>query len=221
MEVQKEIPKKGDKFYNTTSVGGYSKCIKGKPTQDGLNVLCNCVGYACGRFNSIIGNMKYPNFNCNAENFIERAKTYKLEISQIPVVGGICVFQKGKTLKGDDGAGHVLIIEVDHGDGDTYDISESGYNSYAFRYRTTKKSDNFGLNDKYKYLGCIVNPAVNTKPVEPPKPSDEKIYYKIQKGDTLTKIAKKYKTSVSAIMKLNPQIKDKNKIFAGDTIRVK
>lgn len=50
----------------------------------------------------------------------------------------------------------------------------------------------------------------------------EEVYYKIQKGDTLSAIAKKYGTTAKKIQKLNPdKIKDVNLIYAGDTIRVK
>ena len=44
-------PESGNKYYNTRSVGGYSTCIIGKPTDAGCNVLANCVGYANGAFN--------------------------------------------------------------------------------------------------------------------------------------------------------------------------
>lgn len=47
-----------------------------------------------------------------------------------------------------------------------------------------------------------------------------KTYYTIKSGDTLSGIASKYKTSVSAIMKLNG-IANANKIYAGQKIRVK
>ena len=53
-KIRKTKPEAGNKFYNTTSNGGYSRCIKGNPTDAGCNVLANCVGYACGRFNEII-----------------------------------------------------------------------------------------------------------------------------------------------------------------------
>ncbi len=39
-----------NKFYITTSKGGYSQCVQGKPTDAGANVLANCVGYACRTF---------------------------------------------------------------------------------------------------------------------------------------------------------------------------
>lgn len=50
--------------------------------------------------------------------------------------------------------------------------------------------------------------------------SDSKEYYTIKKGDTLSGIAKKFDTSVDKLVKLN-DIKDPNKIYAGDKIRVK
>ena len=92
MNIRTTKPGAGNKFYITKSKGGYSSCIQGSPTDSQCNVLANCVGYACGRFNEIIGSMKYPSLNCNAENFIERARnTYGLEISPVPTLGGIKV----------------------------------------------------------------------------------------------------------------------------------
>jgi LysM repeat protein len=44
--------------------------------------------------------------------------------------------------------------------------------------------------------------------------------YKIQYGDTLSGIAKSRGTTVSALMKANPQIKDANKIFAGRSLNI-
>lgn len=44
------------------------------------------------------------------------------------------------------------------------------------------------------------------------------VTYTIKKGDTLSEIAVKYKTTVSAIMKLNPSIVNANKLIAGKTI---
>ena len=44
--------------------------------------------------------------------------------------------------------------------------------------------------------------------------------YQIQPGDTLYKIAKNNKTSVDAIMKVNPEIKDRSLIRAGHYIYI-
>lgn len=47
------------------------------------------------------------------------------------------------------------------------------------------------------------------------------IWYSVQKGDNLTKIAKNCKIPYKELIKLNPQIKDVNKIYPGDKIRIK
>ena len=44
--------------------------------------------------------------------------------------------------------------------------------------------------------------------------------YTVQRGDTLSKIAKKYNTTVEKIMAANPSIKNKNKIYTGNTIQI-
>ena len=44
--------------------------------------------------------------------------------------------------------------------------------------------------------------------------------YSIKSGDTLSGLAKRYNTSVSALMKANPDIKDKNLIFAGKSLNI-
>ena len=163
MNIRTSKPSAGNKFYITKSKGGWSSCIVGKPT-DVCNVLANCVGYACGRFNEIIGSMKYPSLNCNAENFIERAKSLGLKISDKPTLGGIMVWQKGATLKPTDGAGHVAIVERIDSSNQIY-TSESGYNSKAF-WNTTRTNNNgrWGQGSAYKFRGCIINPAVNPSP---------------------------------------------------------
>lgn len=47
------------------------------------------------------------------------------------------------------------------------------------------------------------------------------IEYVVKKRDTLSGIAKKNGTTIDAIMALNPQIKDPNKIYTGQKIRIK
>lgn len=172
MQIRNKKPEAGNKFYITTTKGGYSTCIQGKPTDKDCNVLANCVGYACGRFNEIIGSMKYPGLNCNAEYFIERAISLGLSVVDNPTLGGIMVWQNG-TLSGNDGAGHVAIVERIDSDNQIY-TSESGYGSIAFWNQLRKNSNGrWGLSSSYKFRGCIVNPAIGYKPYEPPKPIDE------------------------------------------------
>ncbi|MCY1046645.1 LysM domain-containing protein [Corallococcus sp. bb12-1] len=44
--------------------------------------------------------------------------------------------------------------------------------------------------------------------------------YRIQSGDTLSALAKRYNTSVGDLMKANPDIKDKNLIYAGKSLNI-
>lgn len=217
MKIRTSKPEKGNKFYNTSAKGGLSRCIVGKPTDKDCNVLANCVGYACGRFNEIIGEMKYPTLYTNAEQFIEQAKKLGLKTSTKPTLGGIMVWQKGKTLKGSDGAGHVAIVERIDSDNQVY-TSESAWNGKAF-YNSTRKNDNkhWGQSTSagYKYLGCIINPSVK----EEPKPEKE-IIHTVVRGETLTSIAKKYGVTVSELVKLN-NIKNPNLILVGQKLKIK
>ncbi len=47
------------------------------------------------------------------------------------------------------------------------------------------------------------------------------IIYKIQKGDTLTRIAEKHDCTVNDLLRWNPKITDKNKIYAGDYLYIR
>ena len=163
-------PTSGNKYFITKGSGGYSTCIKGKPTDKQCDVLSNCVGYACGAFNEelALGYEKY-HLNCNAENFIERAIASGLSVISKPVVGSIICWQKGDTLSGSDGAGHVAIV-IEVIDSNTIRTAESGYGSSNPFWITTRKNNNgrWGLNSNYKLRGFIVNPNYPYNP-EPSK----------------------------------------------------
>lgn len=62
--------------------------------------------------------------------------------------------------------------------------------------------------------------AVQAKVNEMVKATSTATYYTVVKGDTLSAIAKKYSTSVSALVQLNG-IADPNRIYVGQKIRVK
>ncbi len=47
------------------------------------------------------------------------------------------------------------------------------------------------------------------------KPTAKYDVYRIQRGDTLTRIAYRYKTTVDNLVKINPTITNKNDITAG------
>lgn len=155
-------PEAGNPYYNTVGNGGYSRCIVGKPTDPGCNVLSNCVGYALGRFNEIAEQMtgkkgwKY-HISGNAEDFWRNRRN--LTGGSSPAVGAIIVWKKGAVGNSADGAGHVAIVEKINSDGSIL-TSESGYNSSPFWTKTRYKGNgNWGATG-YSFLGFIYNPAM-------------------------------------------------------------
>lgn len=211
-----------NKYYITTSNGGYSRCIKGKPTDAHANVLSNCVGYANSRFAEIIGKKKIEyQLTCNAENFIERAEKYGLKVVSYPTLGGIMVWRKGKAGVSSDGAGHVAIVERIDSANQIY-TSESAYNGKAF-FNSTRRNTNgrWGMGSAYAFRGCIINPAIGdvhyTEPI--PKPSGDDVIYTVKKGDTLSGIASKYNTTYQKLAEYN-NISNPNLIRVGQKIRI-
>lgn len=61
--------------------------------------------------------------------------------------------------------------------------------------------------------GSWINPADN-------KAANQKTTYTVKKGDTLSKIAKQYNTTVQKLIELN-KIKDPNKIYVGQKLKLK
>lgn len=170
-------PTASNKEFVRTAKGGWSRCVQGSPTDSACDSLANCVGYACGRFNEIYNEimsttgMKYYGLNCNAENFIKRAKEMypDLQFSDRPFPGAILVWEGAGSL-----AGHVAIVEDiletdSKGFPTKIKTSESAYGGSAF-YVSTRTNDNgaWGLNtSKYSVNGFILNPAVKlVEPVE-------------------------------------------------------
>lgn len=155
-------PTSGNKYYIRKANGGYSNAVKGSPTDSQCDVLSNCVGYAYGRFNEI-GGYGYCKYLApvNAEKFIQ----YKgsCQVGQTPKVGACMVWQKGSTLDGSDGAGHVAIVEKVISSTEVV-TSESGWgSSKPFWTQTRKKGSNgkWGAGSAYTFLGFIYNPAVS------------------------------------------------------------
>lgn len=168
----------GGKLYNNKNHGGINWCIDGKPMDSECSVLSNCVGYANGRFEEIYReitgydgkDMKFWYLCNNAENWIERAEKYGLEMGQEPRPGAVICWQKGPTTGSSDGAGHVAIVEEVYEDGSIL-TSESGYgNSNIFwtKKRTKGSDGRWGQSADYTLRAFIYNPAV--KRVDPPTP---------------------------------------------------
>ena len=161
-------PIEGNKYFIRKANGGYSTCIKGKPTDSQCNVLANCVGYACGAFNEELG-LGYEKYhlNCNAENFIERAIASGLSVVSKPVVGSILCWEGVGSL-----AGHVaIVIEVINDN--CIKTAESGYGSSRPFWITKRYNNNgrWGLNTNYRTRGFIVNPNYPYKPTPKPEPT--------------------------------------------------
>lgn len=148
-------PVAGNKYYITKKSGGYNPCITGKPVDAECDALANCVGYAVGRFNEIGGYGKCQFLaSTDAKNMIDIAKSQNLAIQNQPTIGGCMVWNGGKSA-----CGHVAIVESINADGSII-TSESGYGANKPFWTTKRIGANWGQNCTYKYLGCIVNPAI-------------------------------------------------------------
>jgi hypothetical protein len=85
-----------------------------------------------------------------------------------------------------------------------------------------------GLGDRWIVLPMLPTPgkpapapAPKPKPKPAPAPAPGGAYYVVRRGDTLTRIAARFRTSVARLLKLNPSIKNANLIYAGQRIRVR
>lgn len=166
-------PEAGNKYYITKAKGGWSTAIVGNPTDKDCNVLANCVGYAFGRFNEIIGDTTMSYLQpVNAENFYSVAQSQGLKTGQTPQLGAVMVWQKGATLSYTDGAGHVAVVEKIYDDGSVL-TSESGYGcaSPFWTQKRAKGNGNWGAGSNYKFLGFIYLPDKVKIPTTPTTPT--------------------------------------------------
>lgn len=155
-------PESGNKYYNTPDAGGYAVgIIKGSPTDPGCNVLSNCVGYAAGRFNEIIGKGEFVYFGWapDAHLWIDAAHNQGLHTGKEPKLGAVIVW---------GGCGkHVGIVEKINPDGSIV-TSESGWGCKNKFWTTTRApGGNWGAGSSYKFLGFVYNPATETETPPP------------------------------------------------------
>jgi LysM repeat protein len=85
-------------------------------------------------------------------------------------------------------------------------------------------------NPNLIYVGQVVEipggqeatptPTTASTTTPTPTPSGETTTYEVQAGDTLTRIAERFGTTVQAILAVNPQITNPNLIYVGQVIRV-
>ena len=154
-------PEAGNPYYNTAANGGISTAIVGSPRDAGCNVLANCVGYAAGRFNEIIGQGRFIYFNYppNAEDFYDTAVSQGLEVGRTPRLGALIVWARGKTWTSEDGAGHVAVVEQINNDGSIV-TSESGYGSASpfWTAHRENQNGNWSAGSQYRFLGFVYQP---------------------------------------------------------------
>ena len=213
-----KTPDKTNKYYLMKSKGGWSPCIQGNDKY-GLrpyagSVLPNCVSWATGRFNELLkmGSCKFLG-NTNAADFTKWASKQDLILSDKP--------KKGACMIWGTGAGHVAIVEDVISDTEVK-TSESGWNykkEPIVREKTRKKgSGSWGEDRPFK--GFLWPPQEEPQPDPEPK-EPEFIIHKVKAGDTLSAIARKYRTTIATIMGDNPIIKNKNLIKIGWKLKIR
>lgn len=173
-----EIPKKDNRFYIAKKDGGLNPCVP-KPAGSPLR-FANCVFYAVGRYAEITGIWLR---STNAENFINVAKEMGLPVSQKPALGAVAVWGKGKVGYGDDGAGHVAVVEIINPSGSIV-TSESGWDAKnEFWTQTRLDNGTWGQPVSYKFLGFILPKGAAPAPLPVLKKGD--------KGDSVKQLQQK------------------------------
>ena len=210
-------------YYIRKANGGLSPCIEGNNAY-GLrpfpgSVLPNCVGAAVAEFNRMIFGDENPQIkylgNRNAVDFAKFPAEQGLETGQMPRVGACMVWGHGE--------GHVGVVKQVIND-DPNDLAnnevinlESGW-SYRAQPILREVRRKRGKDGKWGYSWpflLFIYPPGGPEPPEPEQP----IYYTVRRGDNLTKIARKYATTVAQLVIWN-NIKNPNLIFPGQVLIV-
>ena len=144
-------PATSDKYWIHTSKGGMNSCI----LIGGNSCLPNCVGYAWGRWYELLG--AEPKLSrANAENWYSyTADGYKR--SATPELGAVICWRKGQAGNGNDGAGHVAIVEDIKSNGDIV-TSNSAYGGTRFYMQTLTKASGYRIGSAYTFQGFILLP---------------------------------------------------------------
>lgn len=109
--------------------------------------------------------------------------------------------------------------ELPKGRGGTEALFSLGRSKYKPKSKSSQEArerKNVRGTPTTKLTEIVVRPKPSVKDVAPLGGSS----YEIKKGDTLSAIAKRKNTTVAALMRMNPKIKDKDKIRAGQFIKV-
>lgn len=206
-KMRTTAPTTSNKYYIKAGKGGYNRAME--INKKNHFCLANCCGLVHGRWLESQNQTNYKKYDklCtgNAESYYAEKDGYKR--SQTAKVGAIMCWEGEGNLPG-----HVAFVEKVYSNGDVY-ASNSAYGNSIFYMKKYIKSKKYYMGKKYKFLGFILNPVDFGKKAK-------KIYYIVKKGDTLTSIARKYKTTTIQLAKLN-NLKDINLIKVGQKLRVK
>lgn len=102
----------------------------------------NCTFYAWGRASEILGR-KYDGATGNGSDYGNQDGKYKT--GSKPRQGAIITWSKAGA------PGHVAIVEDVSADGNTIWTSESGWQSFLFKYKERKNDGNWGAGSAYKF----------------------------------------------------------------------
>ena len=201
------------KWYITKKAGGINPCIEGnnkyKLRPFSGSVLPNCIGLATGLLNSLLGenSCRYLGNYKYAEGIKEGAKNSSCDITSKPVKG-----KYQAILWGSGDKYHIAVVTEVISD-TKVKITESGWNykkAPIVREKTISKGVSGNWGNATKKFNCFIVP--------PQK--DKYITYVVKKGDTLSAIARRFKTTVKQIAKDN-NIKNVNFIVVGQKLKIR
>lgn len=154
-----KAPSGTNKNWIQVAWGGRNKCIP----VNGKSVIPNCVGYAWGRFMEI-NNNRQPKLSLNNAELWFRNRTDGYERGSTPRLGAVICWRKGQVGVGNDGAGHVAIVEQINDDGSII-ISQSAYKGTRFwTERIPLNADGtYHFREGYTFQGFIYHPRVPKK----------------------------------------------------------
>ncbi|MBQ9328952.1 MAG: CHAP domain-containing protein [Solobacterium sp.] len=162
-------------YYIHRDGGGYNLCIK----ITGNSCLPNCVGYAYGRFleeAGITSETKLP--RCNAEDWLAMAKANGYPTGTTPRLGAVIVWKRGNLWNGNDGCGHVAVVEQINSDGSIL-VSQSNYGGARFNMSTIKKPYNI---TGQTFIGFIYNPHMDVSNTVSPSKTTTQVAQEVING---------------------------------------
>lgn len=179
-----ECPSKDNKYYNS-NINPFVSAGYGMFQMGG-----NCTCYAFGRWYELLD--KYPSGlpTSNAENWYNDEVGYQK--GSTPKLGAIICWRKGKIHYGEDGAGHVAVVEEIYADNSIL-VSESGAHNFLFR---TRKICPPYLMSGYQLEGFIYNPNEYDESISNRKIAEDGIWGQ----ETTRKAQKVFGTTIDGII---------------------